>query len=288
MYRLYPAIAAYTIAVMAIVAIRDPERMAAAWREPLAALTYVANYLYAWYSVKQLTPQLPFQIFWSLAVEFQFYLMLPAAMLLLRGDAKRVFALAVAACIIPLIIRLVVATLHPGLVSSFYFYFRTETRIDSIATGVLVAAACEIPAGRRIVLSLARSIPIASLAGAVALACLIIFREPFFRETLRYTLLDFSAAILLISVVFADRYRWVNLLLNSVPFIWIGEVSYSLYVWHEGASNVVRGLLPSLWHPALIVLVFAACFATATLSYYAIERPFQGIRARLLARAQNA
>jgi peptidoglycan/LPS O-acetylase OafA/YrhL len=74
----------------------------------------------------------------------------------------------------------------------------------------------------------------------------------------------------LLSAVFAAR-----------PAIWLGEISYSIYLVHFTLLNLVRRGLQTLgldaWSPALKTLVcfgfMAAIVAAAATLYYAIERP---------------
>ncbi len=62
------------------------------------------------------------------------------------------------------------------------------------------------------------------------------------------------------------------------PLLWLGTVSYGLYLWHNGVLNRLAQwgwndlsfLHPYLWWPAGAVLGGAAC---AAVSWYALERP---------------
>ncbi len=267
--RLVPAIVAFTIVVVAAFEIFLPDQIHAI--EPISALAYFANYLYADYSVRHAAASMPFQVFWSLAVEWHFYMVFPAAFLVLRGNARSVLVLVASVCAVSLLVRLAEGHLHPQYLSTYYFYFRSETRMDSIATGVLIAAACELDGGRRAVLYLSRPLFV-GLALIVVAGCLAL-RDPWFRETIRYTLLNMACAVLLCAVVFRAELPAVNRVLNTAVLVWIGELSYSLYVWHEGVSRAVSGFLPHLAKAVQIPLIFSACFAAAAASYYLIEQP---------------
>ena len=56
--------------------------------------------------------------------------------------------------------------------------------------------------------------------------------------------------------------------------IWVGALSYSIYLWQE--------LFAWAYIPALAKI--AGILATASASYYLIERPLLGLRARLRAK----
>lgn len=68
----------------------------------------------------------------------------------------------------------------------------------------------------------------------------------------------------------------VRRLLSIRPLVWVGVVSYSLYLWHEPVLRLVR-----LWWPGgqeeapgvAILCALAASLVIATLSYWLTERP---------------
>jgi peptidoglycan/LPS O-acetylase OafA/YrhL len=61
-------------------------------------------------------------------------------------------------------------------------------------------------------------------------------------------------------------------LLNSRPMIFIGVLSYSLYLWQQ--------LFFGPWWMARFPLNLVCAFAVACLSYFLIERPLLGLRRR--------
>ncbi len=274
--RLYPAVLAYTVIVSAIILVAAPNRFD--WPEPVSALFYFANYLFVHYNVDQVPVMMPFTSFWSLSIEEQFYIFFPALLLLLRARPASVVALALVACAVPLALRLLAAIQHPELLDTEYFYLRTELRIDSIAFGVLVAALCELPRGRALIQWLIRPVPV--LVTAVILIGSFAWRDAFFRETVRYSVLAIAIAIGLCAVVFSGRYAPANFILNSPMMMWIGRLSYSLYVWHLATSEAIEQWLAGRPHLLVAPAALAACLVMATLSYYGLERPLIGLRRR--------
>ena len=73
-----------------------------------------------------------------------------------------------------------------------------------------------------------------------------------------------SIAVLLLHVV-----RHPYQFLNSTPFVWLGKVSYSLYLWQQ---LFVYGVAPKPWYSAFFAL------ALASGSYYFVEQPMLRIR----------
>ncbi len=115
------------------------------------------------------------------------------------------------------------------------------------------------------------------VALTVILGCSLI-RDPWFRETWRYSLLGISIVIIVSAVLFGERYRLIHWLLNTIVLRWIGRLSYSLYVWHEGVSFFLPVESLPQWQQSVVCLF--ASFVVASISYYAIEQPFLTLRSR--------
>jgi peptidoglycan/LPS O-acetylase OafA/YrhL len=78
--------------------------------------------------------------------------------------------------------------------------------------------------------------------------------------------------------------RFRMLVLENAPIVWIGRISYGLYLWHDplfldllNSTRMAKLGLSGL--PALGVR-FIAAFAVASLCFYLIERPFLRIKRR--------
>src|SRR5579862_5537226 len=64
-------------------------------------------------------------------------------------------------------------------------------------------------------------------------------------------------------------------MLNARPVVFVGVLSYSLYLWQEPfLDRTANGLIH--WFPLNLILTFAA----ALFSYYVVERPFLRLRRR--------
>ena len=87
--------------------------------------------------------------------------------------------------------------------------------------GVLLALACQIADGRKVLLRLTQPVFVI-VALTVILGCSLI-RDPWFRETWRYSLLGISIVIIVSAVLFGERYRLIHWLLNTVVLRWIGR-----------------------------------------------------------------
>jgi peptidoglycan/LPS O-acetylase OafA/YrhL len=272
--RLYPVILVFTTLVMGLSLVTGRPTN---WIEPISALGYFANYWYSHLEAKNVAPQLPFAMFWSLSIEEHFYILFPVCFLWLRDQPARLLQILLGLILTCLCLRLLGAWLHPETIGSIQFYSETHYRLDSIGFGVVLAITCETERGRRFIHAAAHPTK-AGAALLIILGCLLI-RDPWFRETLRYTLLGGAITVIVAAILFGQHYGFIQALLNSAVLTWIGRLSYSLYVWHGGVAFFMPTYnLPEWQHASLCLLT---SFAIATLSYYAVEQPFLQLRKHL-------
>lgn len=96
------------------------------------------------------------------------------------------------------------------------------------------------------------------------------------------TLEAFGAAlIIIVSVAKSDLLLFR--ILNLKPVIWLGILSYSLYLWHSVFTGDLLpqcGISKSLWIPVSI--------GVAMMSYYLLELPFVRYRKNLIGTARRA
>lgn len=273
-FRLYPVALVYTAVVIVAYAVMGLE---IDWWQPASAIFYFSNYLYADLLLTgDKEGLMPFLIFWSLSVEEHFYLLFPTVFILLGGNARKVGIMLVVVIIGALALRTGVAWANPELIGSRYFYYRSEFRIDSIAYGVAIAAAGATPAGQALLRRISNPGSFA-IGIALMLFCLL-YRDPFFRETLRYSLNGIGITLCVVSVLFSARLALVQALLNTRVLVYIGKLSYSLYLWHLLAPIVTEPLLGDAVTPVSILVNFALAFAVSSASYHMLEIPFLKLR----------
>ncbi len=76
-------------------------------------------------------------------------------------------------------------------------------------------------------------------------------------------------------IVFATPMTWVGAVLGFAPFVGIGLVSYSAYLWHQPLFAFARLKIGGEPGIALIAGLIAATFLLAYLSWRFVERPFR-------------
>src|SRR5690554_122203 len=74
-------------------------------------------------------------------------------------------------------------------------------------------------------------------------------------------------------------------ILGSRPLVWLGEISFGLYLWHFPAQKALLAIAPDYWStPATSALALTVSFLItlplAAVSYYWVERPIMGWRVR--------
>jgi peptidoglycan/LPS O-acetylase OafA/YrhL len=215
-------------------------------------------------------------VMWSLSVEEHFYLLFPLGVSLLfaRFKYKRVAAILLVVCLIALLWR---CWLVAGLgVSDLYTYEATDTRLDSILFGCVLGVWCN-PALDESFSSGGRAR--IWLVGATGLLLVsFILRDPFFRQTFRYSI---QGVALLPLFYCAVRYcHWpIFSWLESRPMRALGLISYTFYLTHLICLGLVHQLHIGRLPEAAISLV--ATILVSTAMYLLVERHMAVLRRRL-------
>lgn len=98
------------------------------------------------------------------------------------------------------------------------------------------------------------------------------------------------AFALLMPAVFGDPSRGlVRRLLANRVMLWIGLVSYALYLWHVAiiVKLIELGVLDALGRPAFIAAALGVSLIVAAASFYAVERPALRLGRRLSRRRRS-
>lgn len=275
--RLYPVILVY-LAVCAAVA--------AARRQPIDPLDvasvflYFVNYRVIYYEHVGGAFTLPVPMLWSLSIEEHFYLLAPLALVLLSARARLMLLVAGGICVVSLALRLFYAHSQPGIVDTLELYWRSETRFDCIAFGVALSCLTEFSKGRQIIAHLASRR--AFIAGVLLLLASFSIRDNYFQNTWRFTVQGLALFPIISGVVFGEPFPRINALLNTRALVWIGALSYSLYVWHGSVDFLFAEWIDQMPAAVQSSTHVAATFALATLSYYLVEMPVMKLRRRFV------
>lgn len=223
-------------------------------------------------------------ILWSLAVEEHFYILFPAlyAWFVYSGvSRKRQACWLLALCAVALIWRCCrVEFFHSSWEN---IYEGTDTRFDSILFGCVLAIVANPRLGDRVQWFKKHANSLAA-AGALLIICCFTFRNPFFRDTLRYTLLGLGLAPLFF-LVSLPQGGWLIRCLEWPVLRWLGQLSYSMYLIHHTLfHHFYHYYRPGFW---LAMGILAATILYAQAMRSLIEMPLQRARSRLRAKGKN-
>jgi peptidoglycan/LPS O-acetylase OafA/YrhL len=203
---------------------------------------------------------------WSLAVEEQFYIFYPILLIWLAKTAvSRRTSVKIFSAIV--LVSLVYAELMTWLSPSISF-FHLPSRVWELLAGGLVAFSFA---------SADRSEPTAPVSTALCTLGLVMILFSLIALDLN-SHPGIKSAIPVIGTVLILRFghssNWVTTLLSSKPFIAVGLLSYSFYLWHYPVLAYARhaGYMYGVEQKLALV---ALALTLSVVTYYLVERPFR-------------
>ena len=245
-----------------------------------ASLTFVAN-IYWHVTLQEYGAESgafkPFLHTWSLAVEEQFYLFFPLIFVFFYKRNVKTTAIGIATITV---ISLIGAQWASVYHASFSF-FELPTRLWELLAGSLLAV---ISLNKTLIArftpnSFTSSLTSPALLSWVATLSVLILLGSMFVVTLDDIHPGFVTAIPVFATVIyiacAREQQWVTKMLASKPFVGIGLISYSLYLWHYPifAFARIRGKIFYTFEDKLLLI--AATFVLSIVGYYLIEKTFR-------------
>jgi peptidoglycan/LPS O-acetylase OafA/YrhL len=219
-------------------------------------------------------------VYWSLAVEEHFYLLFPAIFVLLHRWLHTPRARAVtlwAACLLILAWRCVLVYGAGSIPDRTYM--ASDTRFDSILFGCALALVGNPALDSQTPRSRARWLKVLLPMGVALMLGSLLFRDPRFRETFRYSLQGIALYPFFICAVRNPELGPFRLL-NHPIVRRIGALSYSLYLLHHVVLFGVRRWF--LIHPVFqAVIALAISLLLSETIWRVIEKPCARLRKRL-------
>lgn len=205
---------------------------------------------------------------WSLAVEEQFYIFLPIGLALLRRRPERA-TMAWLAAIAALSFALSIWMVRAWPTGAFYLVL---PRAWELLVGSLLALGL-VP---RPTSTLWREIEAAAGLALVVAPIFLYGKDTPFPGAA--ALPPCLGACLIIHATTAGR-TLAGRLLATRPFVGVGLISYSLYLWHWPIAVIVKALNMGKLNAPTTIAIIVASFLAGFLSWRFVERPFRGKRA---------
>jgi peptidoglycan/LPS O-acetylase OafA/YrhL len=278
--RLLPALFGMLAAYVAWTAVDDPRRLGDAITGCALAIGYVANIAAAWHP--EAIPHELGQI-WSLSQEEQFYLVWPPLLLFLMrvrpALVPRLLTLLIGAVALE---RFLIATLTMsagGKFPLYRVYFGPDTHAEPILIGCLFGFGF-VTGGLPAWLASPDSRRRAAGASAAFVVCGILLFDriwPFLFGTPLLTVFAAAAGIVILSA--ATDTDGPARFLTSRPLVFVGRISYSLYLWHVLVLAAIGGHAPDhVGFRSVIGVVVSVVIASA--SFFFVEQRFLRFKPR--------
>jgi len=247
-----------------------------------SVLFYFANYyqIFVGYPVGN-----PFPIVWSLSVEEHYYILLPCCMMLFSRNLRQILPWLCAVLLGILLWRIVLY--HSCLADPAWWvcgpagsprWKGTDVMLDCVLYGAVAALLLHYHNGAVWRWCINRPAFFLSVAGIfISLAT----RSPAFRETFRFTVQTLCVSVMVLNILFG-KWSTPRDILSSKFLIFIGQISYSLYLFHFGVMVTLTAFKhEDAMHGVDFLLYGLGAPVLATVSYYLIERPMIAIRKKV-------
>jgi peptidoglycan/LPS O-acetylase OafA/YrhL len=263
--RLCPALFALLAVYLAVAPLLWPGQ----WHTLHAAVAalYLSDYGFAFWSVPDLLNHT-----WSLSVEEHFYVLWPLVVLATRRWSTRKLLAALALAWVAATLWRAACVLEGQ--SWQMVYYRFDTRLSGLVLGSLLAVLVRDGAA---LAAVRRYLPRAWLW--LPVAALSIYRFQWGAmdvESWGLTVIELASFAVLLELHDQPAGAFARVL-SPPPLVWLGQMSYGIYLWHYPIMRVLREV--TSWEMQLLGGA-ALSIAVAALSYYPVEAWARHVRGR--------
>ena len=284
--RLLPAVYFMITVVLIIITLFNGVLLKKSYLDALFGYIYSSNWWYIFHKLDYFDSfgsQSPFKHLWSLAIEEQFYMFFPLIFLIFNRKSKsnnsnsklnKNFIYVVLSLIL---VSLIAHILLFDINNINRIYFGTDTRAFSLLVGVV--GAILYPMDRLSERTTKKDNMIYSIVSLVSILVLI----GIMINTSEYNTWLYRGGFLLVAIIgliiiisSGRQYTFMSKILSFKPFVFIGKISYSLYLWHFPIL-VVTTPVSEIGNPNLfyVTLRIVLIILVATGSYMFVETPIR-------------
>lgn len=263
--RIWPAAFAMVFAVLiAALLLMMPRDLVETCRDAISQMLMTIN-ITLWRTTDYFRPDSelrPLLHCWSLAVEEQFYLVLPPVLVLMWRFGRRVvWILLISGTILSFVLS--IAMLGPKPPATFYLL---PTRAWELAFGSILAL---LPRAR---------LPRGGLGEGLAVAGLGLIVAPMFLYSSETPFPGLAALPVCLGafILLGTPESGVNRLLSVGPMRAVGLASYSIYLWHWPIFAFLRYVEGRHLSPEVTIAALIATALAGALSWRFVEQPFRG------------
>jgi peptidoglycan/LPS O-acetylase OafA/YrhL len=254
--RLTPALIAMLTIYVAIAPFLWPATANHAAQAATAAM-YLSDYAVAFWNTPDILSHT-----WSLSVEEHFYLLWPLALLAAyrRWDSRSLVWVLGTGYLLATLVRWVCIVRGQ---SWEQVYYRFDTHMSGLILGGWLAALLR---DRVLVARLQRALPWLMWAPLMAVICLQYRWGDLWMPIWGLSVAEWATVALLAAVQTPQSQAWK--MLSQAPLVWLGKISYGVYLWHYPIFRYLRG--DHHWSEVLMVGL-PLSIALAAVSYYTVE-----------------
>lgn len=272
--RIYPALVVCLLTVGVLQALFVPSSWLSTTSNKTGMLAFfgLSNFALVWFNDGYFSPRVEFNAFthtWSLGVEEQFYLLFPIIFFIwLRSRRRGLTRFLLAG----LLAASLLVSWYQGRAMTDHAYYLLPSRFWELAAGALLFK-CQASGGLTARTVIAGDACI--LSGLLLIGLGFAFSDPK-AFPIPWAILPVAGTVLAIAGVTGETRRQapINRLLDNALSVYVGKISYSLYLWHWPAIVLFRWTIGLETWAAVLSAVLLTVLASIV-SYHWIELPMR-------------